>query len=258
MIMSIQAITWVIRQDIPSRAKIVLFALANRADEDSGYCWPSIEQIMRDASCSRRAVFNFLGALERNGYIEIRKKRGKDGRSRSSDYFIIFDRQPSEWKHSGRTEEEEYSTDDDAPEVEHLCAPGENEAQEPILAPPQTNPCTPVYEPSDSNRQSPSLKEGPPVISPPKEFSASARKQQQAKLQAAEETRSPKSYFVIKGSEPWKWWLKHGHSPTLYTWNSSHQKHGWHFRTLYPPKATGPPTSPTMTEADEEELAKWG
>ena len=263
--------TWAFGQHVPSRAKNVLFALANHADHTTGHCYPSVETIMSESSCSRRATFNFLGALQRNGFIEIRKKRGADGRQRASDYWILFEREAREWQHSGRFEEgdrrdeiEENSTDEQDSEDAALCAPScepvENSPLDPAHAPPQSNGCTPIYEPSDSNRQSPKLMEGPALkAQAPKEFSSQARAIEQAKLQAAEEARKPQHIFVIEDSRPWKYWTLHGgHAPTLHTWSQEHKARGWYFPTLYPqPKqSTGPPLSALMSPEDEGEFIK--
>jgi hypothetical protein len=248
--MSLQAIAWVIEQDIPSRAKQVLFALANRADHETGHCWPSIETIMRESSCSRRGVFNFLGALERNGFLEIKRVLGKDGRTRSNEYWILFDRQPAKWTHSGNKveldedDEENNSPPPDNPETSALCAPSPEPDPKPLCAPPSSSVCTPVYEPSDSNRQSPEQVEGRRLKSqPPKVFSSNKRSREFAALQAADEAKRRQHIPVIQGSEPWNAWVKHGHSPGLVGTIevNGRRDRGWYFPTLYPPKETGPP-----------------
>ena len=264
--MSNQAMTWAFAQNIPSRAKTVLLALANHADHTTGHCWPSIQTIMDEASCSRRATFNFIGALQRNGFIEIRKKRGNDGRQRASDYWLLFDREPHEWQHTVRVEEEdcrdeleENSTENAELNFVHPDAPGENHEVEQIPAPPQSNPCTPIIEPSDSNRQNPESKDGRGFkFDRPKEFSSDARKEQQAKLQAADEARKPKFLPVIEGSKPWEAHVRAGHPRTLVGTVEVNGKHhrGWYFPTLYPlPKqSTGPPISVLMDREDEEQF----
>src|SRR5712671_4262888 len=144
--MSNQAMTWAFAQHIPSRAKMVLMALANHADHTTGHCYPSIKLIMSEASCSRRSTFAFLGLLRRNGFIETRMKRSADGRQRASDYWILFDREAREWQHF-RDIEEENSTEPEECEDGALDAPGsepvENSPIDPLHAPPQSAACTP-------------------------------------------------------------------------------------------------------------------
>lgn len=257
--MSIQAVGWAFDQPIPSRAKLLLVALANHADHTSGYCWPSVETLMRETSMSRRAVFGYLGALRRNGYLDIKTAHGKDGRQRSNNYWILFDREPAEWLHLKKGEEEDpeenSSTPEVPPELETKYAPLPGNVAETIPAPPQDNSCTPIKEPSDSNRQSPQLRDGQ-TLRPtrPKDFSPQRRVTHQA-------TEKAQPIGVIQGSKPWDAWVRHGHPPTLVgnVGVNGNRHRGWYFPTLYPPKATGPPPNPTMTEADEEELSqKWG
>ena len=51
----------------------------------------------RDGS-GRISVDEFVAALARNGYIDIKKVRGEDGKQRSNNYWVLFDRKPSEWQ----------------------------------------------------------------------------------------------------------------------------------------------------------------
>ena len=77
--MSIQAVAWVLdREELPARPKLVLVAIANHANHTDGYCWLKAETIAKEAACSPRAVFNFVGALIRNGYLRKAPARGAD------------------------------------------------------------------------------------------------------------------------------------------------------------------------------------
>lgn len=266
---------WALDQSIPSRAKLLLVALANHADHTSGYCWPSVDTLMRETSMSRRAVFGYLGALRRNGFIESRANHAKDGRQRSNDYWILFDREPAEWAHLKSEEEVEEdsstegTTDDSRGEVDTKNAPSPAIEAETIPAPLPSIPCTPIEEPSDSNRQSPELMEGRKIKSDrPKDFSSRERFQQQATLQAAEEARRPQRIPIIEGSKPWEAWIRAGHPRTLVgivVVNGKNHR-GWYFDAskcngLYPKltQSTGPPpTQPLMTAEDEEEILKTG
>jgi hypothetical protein len=83
--------------DLPPSAKLILYALASRAD-DRGRCWPSIGQICRDTGLKRRAVQVHLrrlidlelvarkAALGRANTLTLRLfDRCADGESSSSD-----------------------------------------------------------------------------------------------------------------------------------------------------------------------------
>lgn len=73
--MSVQAMTWAFEQDIRhSGTKLLLLALANRADYPTGRCWPSVPTLAREASMSVRQVQRLLPELERMGFIRIEKQ----------------------------------------------------------------------------------------------------------------------------------------------------------------------------------------
>src|SRR5947209_1766223 len=107
--MSIQAVAWALEQDFSYTtprgrqtsahgAKLVLISLANHADHVSGHCWPSGKTIARESSCSEKSVYRLVAALERNGFIDIKRARGPDGKQRSNNYWIRFDRKPGPWQ----------------------------------------------------------------------------------------------------------------------------------------------------------------
>lgn len=89
--MSIQAVAWVLEQNIPDQgAKLVLISLANAYNAKSGRCFPSIEQIMIEASCSRATVKRKLSWLAENGWIESTNTFDRTGRQLSNSYTIHF------------------------------------------------------------------------------------------------------------------------------------------------------------------------
>lgn len=85
--MSVQAITWALKQDLPSSPKFVLVALCNYADQD-GRCWPGQKALASDTSMSDRSIRTHLKELERRGIIVREQRRRSDG-SRTSDYYVI-------------------------------------------------------------------------------------------------------------------------------------------------------------------------
>ena len=72
--MSVEAMTWVFRQDMSPAPKMVLIAMADNADDLGGNCWPSQKLIARKASVDVRTVRRHVKWLEEHGLIE-RKKR---------------------------------------------------------------------------------------------------------------------------------------------------------------------------------------
>lgn len=50
-------------------AKLLLIAIADRADKDTGQCWPSIARLCEDTEMSRASVTRRLITLEQKGFI---------------------------------------------------------------------------------------------------------------------------------------------------------------------------------------------
>lgn len=73
--MSNEAISWAFQQTMSPTCKLVLVALANRAN-DAGECWPSVGTLTDETGLSERAVQNALAALEACGAIDRRERRG--------------------------------------------------------------------------------------------------------------------------------------------------------------------------------------
>ena len=59
-------------------AKLLLIALADRADKDTGQCWPSIARLCEDTEMSRASVTRRLIKLEEQGLI---KRQHRDQKS---------------------------------------------------------------------------------------------------------------------------------------------------------------------------------
>lgn len=61
--------------DLPSTTKLVLFVIAEYANEMDDVCWPAIETIAEKCSLSDRCVSNHLGVAEERGWIARWKSR---------------------------------------------------------------------------------------------------------------------------------------------------------------------------------------
>jgi hypothetical protein len=114
--MSIQAMAWALERRIPDPyAKLILISLANHADHVSGFCYPAMRTIAKEASCDRRTVLRKLPDLESAGYIRI-IKRTKGKQRFAHDYQLLMpgcdpQSQPPARKHGG------YATKQNASEV---------------------------------------------------------------------------------------------------------------------------------------------
>lgn len=85
--MTIQSLAWSLDQPIPGTAKLVLIALANRADHTTGHCSFDAHDTATESQISEASLWRYIGALERNGYLAQDKKR--DGR----DIWLQMDRE---------------------------------------------------------------------------------------------------------------------------------------------------------------------
>ena len=61
--------------ELPALQKLVLFALASRADE-AGDCWPSIQRLRTDTGLAHRTVQYHLNTLVRRGLVIRDERRG--------------------------------------------------------------------------------------------------------------------------------------------------------------------------------------
>lgn len=265
--MSIQAVAWALSQKIPGTNKLVLIALANYADEETGHCWPSVEKIAKQASCSPRSVHSYIGALRRNGFLDVRSGRSKAGTVRTNDYWLLMDRAPAPWDAAKGIKSDDHEPDEETPQVEEstecISANLADFADGISANTLQTKHQESNHQESsiaDSSEGAPEKKETPPPRAAPQPpgFDPNARKAEQARLSAAEEARTRKRFPVIEGTKAWEAHVQAGHPRTLVA-NivvDGKRQRGWEFPTLFPPKSTGPPPNSLMTPADEAELAR--
>lgn len=78
--------SWAFRQPLAGNEKVVLLALADRAN-DSGVCWPGQAEVAAKAYISTKTVGRVMARLEEAGYLR-REPRFKDGQ-RTSDLTIL-------------------------------------------------------------------------------------------------------------------------------------------------------------------------
>ena len=75
--------------DISSTEKLVLRALADRANDDGSSCYPSVLTLARETSLSRKTVQTTLGSLKGKGLVVI-VGQSKGGRGKTPDYHLRF------------------------------------------------------------------------------------------------------------------------------------------------------------------------
>lgn len=86
--------TWAFGQDVEPPAKLVLLALANRTNHETGMCFPGQELIAEECSMSVRTVRRHLKTLEDCGLLERRMRMSREGRGRTSDSYRLLIDQP--------------------------------------------------------------------------------------------------------------------------------------------------------------------
>jgi hypothetical protein len=87
--MSIAAMNWAWRQDVPSTPKLVLLALADAAD-DEGRCWPSVATLSIKASASTRTVRRAIQLLIDHRMIMVEPRYRPDGSCSSNVYRLTM------------------------------------------------------------------------------------------------------------------------------------------------------------------------
>jgi len=75
VVMSYKYLTPAWEADLPSATKIVLISLADQAN-DQGYCWPSVQTLVKRTGLSERSVFAQLKTLEEKGYVTRKARKG--------------------------------------------------------------------------------------------------------------------------------------------------------------------------------------
>ena len=87
--MSIEAVSWALKQNLPPSEKLVLVSLADHHNRATGLCIPGQASVGEQTCMSVRTVQRHLKSLEARGLI-VRKARFRpEGRGRTSDSYIL-------------------------------------------------------------------------------------------------------------------------------------------------------------------------
>lgn len=87
--MSIKLMSRAWEMDIPTSQKMILLALADRAN-DEGECWPGQEELARKGNMSPRSVVNHIDWLEDHGLLKV-ERRQKGNTRQSNRYTVTLD-----------------------------------------------------------------------------------------------------------------------------------------------------------------------
>lgn len=76
--MSLKAMRWAWEvQQVTRTQKIILLSMADRANDETGECWPSIRRLCLDTNCSERTVQRSIKAMEKIGIIHCDRVSGR-------------------------------------------------------------------------------------------------------------------------------------------------------------------------------------
>jgi len=87
--MSFSAMNWAWKQALTPHAKLLLMALADRAD-DQGACWPSIPRLAQQCRLSPRTVQRLLQALVAAALLRAEPRFRADGSRTSNRYYLAL------------------------------------------------------------------------------------------------------------------------------------------------------------------------
>jgi hypothetical protein len=90
--MSFQAMTWAVKQELPAMQKIVLLMMANRANPETGACFPSVKTLSKECGMAIRSITNQIMILKDTGLISVVNQFERDGRQTSNSYVLNFDK----------------------------------------------------------------------------------------------------------------------------------------------------------------------
>lgn len=89
-VMSIRAMVWALDAAVPDmKAKLVLIALADHADDETFQCWPSAKHIAKRLGIHRASVYRAVIYLAENGFI-THQKRDWPNRSGRQPLFTLL------------------------------------------------------------------------------------------------------------------------------------------------------------------------
>jgi hypothetical protein len=99
--MSVQAMSWVFdHSETVGGARLVLLAIANHHNRETGTAFPSYDTIAREARLSRSAVRRAVERLEASGELLVERPE-TNGRGRSNRYWLVgFDAPEERARHA--------------------------------------------------------------------------------------------------------------------------------------------------------------
>ena len=93
MSFKVSALAWMVPVE-KSTERLVLLALADRADDEGKNCYPSVETICNMTQMNRKTVFAVISRLAERGVLSVRKREVHN----SNEYLLHIE----DWPKNGR------------------------------------------------------------------------------------------------------------------------------------------------------------
>jgi len=135
--------SWAFEQQVEPNAKLVLLALANRSNNETGLCFPGQQLLGAECSMSDRTIRRHLKTLEAAGLVRRRPRMLGEGRGRTSDeYRLAFYDQPDRMSAcsgpTGQTVRTNRTNQDDQPDKgDRVTVREPEENRKPVAAAPR-------------------------------------------------------------------------------------------------------------------------
>jgi DNA-binding transcriptional ArsR family regulator len=134
--MSLALMSWAFGQPIEPGPKLVLLALADHANGQTGLCIPGQKLLAEQCSMSVRTVQRHIQTLEDAGLLRREARMRGEGRGRTSDRYYLGDQHDK----TGLTRQDgttNATNQDDQHDTVVVAEPEENRKEEPIAAAPR-------------------------------------------------------------------------------------------------------------------------
>jgi len=130
--MSLDLMSWAFKQDVYPGPKLVLLALADHANGQTGLCIPGQKLLAEQCSMSVKTVQRHIKALEDAGLLRREARMRGEGRGRTSDRYFLGDN-TGPTRQVGTTKA---TNQDDQCDTVVVAEPEENRKKEPLAATP--------------------------------------------------------------------------------------------------------------------------
>ena len=134
--MSLDLMSWAFKQPVDPGPKLVLLALADHANGQTGLCIPGQKLLAEQCSMSVRTVQRHLMALEDEGYVRREARMRGAGRGRTSDRYYLGDQRDSSAP-KRQDDTTKATNQDDQHDTVVVAEPEGNRKKEPLADKPQ-------------------------------------------------------------------------------------------------------------------------